>query len=99
MTPEGGTSIQASLRLAAGLLLYLRCASEVIGKRSQSKRLVPGTCRKMLKGLWLKLLGRPAVGHSSAMGKGCMKKGKDWGNRHRKRQFAAQVAWKAGYAS
>jgi hypothetical protein len=68
MTPEGGTSIQALARLAAGLLRYLLLCGEVIGKRCQSQRLVPGTCRKMLKGLRLKLLGRPAIGHSSATG-------------------------------
>ena len=47
--------------MAAGLLLYLLLCGEVIEKRWQSLRLVAGTCRKVLKGLWLKLLGRRAI--------------------------------------
>jgi hypothetical protein len=79
MTPEGGTSIQASARLAAGLLRYLRVVRRGYRKRCQSHRLVPGTCRKMLKGLRLKLLGRPAIGHSSATGQRVYEKGKKIG--------------------
>jgi len=60
---QGGVGLVfgRSVRLAAGLLLYLLLCGEVIGKRWQSHRLGAGRCRKVLKGLWLKLLGRRAI--------------------------------------
>jgi hypothetical protein len=81
--PEGGTSIQASVRLAAGLLLYrLLCARgcrETLSEQKTCAQHVPQDVERAL----VKIARMASNWALSAMGKGCIKKGKDWGNRRR----------------
>lgn len=99
MMPEGGTSIQASVRLAAGLLLYLlwcaRGCREALSEQETCLRRVSQDVERALVKIARAASGRALFGR----GQRVYEKGKRLGQSTPKRQFVAQVARKAGYAS
>jgi hypothetical protein len=99
MMPEGGTSIQVSVRLAAGLLLYrLLCARsyrETLSEQETCARRVPQDVERALVKIARTASNRALLCH----GQRVYQKGKRLGQSAPIWQFAAQVARKAGYAS
>ena len=61
MMQEAGTSIRAFRAFGCWFAPVSSVVQRGDGKRSQNPRLVAGRCRKVLKGLWLKFLGRRAI--------------------------------------
>ena len=99
MMPEGGTSIQASVRLAAGLLLYRLLRA----RGCREAPLEQGTCaRHVLQDVERALVKTARTASDWALfchGQRVYEKGKRLGQSRPKWPFAAQVARKAGYAS